>query len=444
MPSPRMSPRLPVSSPRAEHPLRDPSRRLAVGSALGVASGLAAAGAVYAATTRNPHAGPAAPGTPPPAADDQLVAFRGPHQAGIITPAQDRMHFVALDVVTDSAQELRDLLTTWTRAAERMTYGAEAAPGGAVGLGPYGVPTDTGEALDLPPSHLSITIGYGPALFERFGLGARRPQALVELPAFRGDDLDPAASGGDICIQACADDPQVAVHAVRNLIRLGFGVVAVRWSQLGFGRTSSTSTAQVTPRNLFGFKDGTNNLMAEDAAGLAEHVWIAPSDVAGESAWLAGGSYLVARRVRMHIEVWDRTNLQEQQDVFGRGKLKGEPLGATEEFDPIDFAATRTDGLPAIPLASHVRLAHADNLKGVRILRRGYNFIDGTDGQGHLNAGLFFIAFMRNPGTQFVPMQQALAATDLLNEYIEHTGSALFATPPGLTDTQDWGSQLFG
>lgn len=416
------------------------SRRGLLGVGAGVAAGaLAGGGAAYGLL----RADPAQRATASPAAAGQ-VPFRGAHQAGIVTPAQDRMHFVALDVVTDDAGELRELLTAWTRAAERMTYGAEAAPAGAVGGGPYRVPTDTGEALGLQPSNLTITIGYGPGLFERFGLGQRRPQALRELPAFRGDDLDPATSGGDITLQACADDPQVAVHAVRNLIRLGFGVVAVRWSQLGFGRTSSTSTSQATPRNLFGFKDGTNNLKAEDTAGLAEHVWVAPADVPGQAAWMAGGSYLVARRIRMHIEVWDRTHLQEQQDVLGRGKLTGEPLGQKQEFDPIDFSAKRTDGEPAIPLRSHVRLAHADHLGGVKILRRGYNFIDGSDGQGHLNAGLFFVAFMRDAHRQFVPMQRALAADDLLNEYIEHTGSALFACPPGLADGQDWGSQLFG
>ena len=104
---------------------------------------------------------------------------------------------------------------------------------------PYGVPQDTGEAYGLPASGLTLTIGFGPSLFDgRFGLADRRPAALKELPAFRGDDLDPARSGGDLCIQACANDPQVAVHAVRTLIRLGFGIVSVRWSQLGFGRTS--------------------------------------------------------------------------------------------------------------------------------------------------------------------------------------------------------------
>ncbi|MFL6096800.1 MAG: Dyp-type peroxidase, partial [Blastococcus sp.] len=195
-------------------------------------------------------------------APDDAVAFTGAHQAGIVTPAQDRLHFVAFDATTDSRDELVAVLKAWTAAARRMTGGQDAGPEGAVGGAQYAPPDDTGEAIGLPASGLTLTIGFGPTLFttadgtDRFGLAARRPAPLVELPSFPGDQLDPARSGGDICIQACANDPQVAVHAVRNLVRLGVGVVSVRWSQLGFGRTSSTSTGQATPRNLFGFKDG--------------------------------------------------------------------------------------------------------------------------------------------------------------------------------------------
>jgi deferrochelatase/peroxidase EfeB len=354
------------------------------------------------------------------------------------------MHFVALDVITKDRDQLREMLKAWTRAAERMTAGAEAAPGGVIGGGPYRAPEDTGEAYDLDASDLTITIGYGPSLFDdRFGLADRRPAALKDLPGFLGDDLDPARSGGDLCIQACANDPQVAVHAVRNLVRMGFGVVSVRWSQLGFGRTSSTTRNQVTPRNLFGFKDGTNNLKAEDTQALADHVWVQRADVPGAAAWMAGGSYLVARRIRMHIEIWDRTSLQEQQDIIGRDKGEGAPLGQKAEFDTLDFAKPGADGKPAIPVDAHVRLAHESQLGGVRILRRGYNFTDGSDGLGHLDAGLFFIAFMRDAHKQFVPMQKALAGKDVMMEYIEHTGSALFACPPGLAADEHWGQRLF-
>ena len=412
---------------------------------LGVGAGAALTGAV--AGVAGTYAAKRADASPSPAAahdPSAPVAFHGEHQAGITTPAQDRLHFVALDVTTDDREQLVTTLKAWTRAAERMTAGAEAAPGGVDGGGPYGVPQDTGEAYDLPASGLTLTIGFGPSLFDgRFGLADRRPEGFEDLPGFRGDDLDPARCGGDIAIQACANDPQVAVHAIRNLVRIGFGTVSVRWSQLGFGRTSSTSTSQVTPRNMFGFKDGTNNLKAEDPESLAEHVWVQPDDVAGKAAWMAGGSYLVARRIRMHIEVWDRTNLQEQEQVIGRTKGGGAPLGQAREFDTVDLAKPGADGQPAIPETAHIRLASHANLKGIRLLRRGYNFTDGTDGVGHLDAGLFFIAFCRDAAQQFVPMQKALAGKDALNEYIEHNGSAVFACPPGVKPGGWWGQTLF-
>ncbi|MBP2704067.1 deferrochelatase/peroxidase EfeB [Microbispora sp. RL4-1S] len=370
------------------------------------------------------------------------VPFYGGHQAGITTPAQDRLHFAAFDVTTRKRDELVDLLQRWTAAAARMTQGRDAGTFGAVGGDPEAPPDDTGEALGLPPSGLTLTIGFGTSLFdERFGLAGRRPPALADLPAFPGDDLQKDISGGDLCVQACAHDPQVAVHAIRNLARIGFGKVAVRYSQLGFGRTSSTSRAQTTPRNLMGFKDGTNNLKLEDTDMLREYLWAAPGD---GPDWMDGGSYLVTRKIRMHIETWDRAPLAEQQAIFGRDKGKGAPLTGAAEFDAPDFAKTGPDGKPVIAADSHVRLAHPSSHGGARLLRRGYNFVDGSDGLGRLDAGLFFMAYQRDPRTQFTPIQRTLSAKDALNEYIKHVSSGLFACPPGVVDAGDyWGRALF-
>jgi deferrochelatase/peroxidase EfeB len=284
-------------------------------------------------------------------------------------------------------------------------------------------PADTGEALGLTPARLTVTFGLGPSLFDdRFGLAASRPQPLRDLPALPGDELDPNRSGGDLCVQACADDPQVAFHAVRNLARIGRGAVTVRWSQLGFGRTSSTSRAQATPRNLLGFKDGTRNLKAEDAADLARHVWVA-GDRAGEPAWLRGGTYLVARRIRMLIEVWDRASLGDQEQTIGRHKASGAPLGGREEFDAPNLAR--------LPADSHVRLAAPASNEGTALLRRGYSFTDGLDDRlGQLDAGLFFLSFQRDPDA-FIRIQRRLGSTDALNEYIKHVGSGVWAIPPG-------------
>jgi deferrochelatase/peroxidase EfeB len=375
------------------------------------------------------------------------VPFHGPVQAGIVTPAQDRLHFVAFDVVTKDREQLIQLLKDWTAAAARMTAGQDAGPVGATAGILEAPPDDTGEAIGLPASGLTLTVGFGATLFrdasgkDRFGLAARKPAALADLPHFPGDTIDPAISGGDLCVQACANDPQVAVHAIRNLARIGMGVVSVRWSQLGFGRTSSTSTSQATPRNLFGFKDGTANLKAEETDLLREHLWARAGD---GPEWMTGGSYLVTRKIRMMIETWDRTPLGEQEDIIGRTKGEGAALGQAKEFDEIDLLSKTGDGKPQIPVDAHVRLAHPETNKGARLLRRGYNFVDGSDGLGRLNAGLFFMAYQRDPRTHFVPIQLNLARHDAMNEYVRHVSSGLFACPPGVSGPDDfWGRALF-
>ena len=377
----------------------------------------------------------------------QPIAFRGDRQAGIITPQQDRMHFAAFDVTTDNRDDIIALLRQWTDMAERMTQGEEAVADGAVGLNPYAPPDDTGEALGLPASKLTLTIGFGPSFFQkdgkdRFGIENKRPAALADLPKFTNEILDPNKCGGDICIQACANDPQVAVHAVRNLARVGFGTVAVKYSQLGFGRTSSTTREQSTPRNMLGFKDGTNNLKAEDTDALDKNVWVAKGD---GPDWLTGGTYLVTRRIRNRIEAWDRTTLLEQERVIGRQKGSGAPNGLTQEFEQLNFDLTNDKGTPLIDVDAHVRLVNPDHVGGVKMLRRGYNFTDGSDGFGHLDAGLFFIAFVRSPATNFIPVLAQMSG-DALNEYIFHTGTAVFACPPGVREGDSsayWGSTLF-
>jgi deferrochelatase/peroxidase EfeB len=405
-----------------------------VGAGAAVAGAGAAAGVLATDAMSNNEVAPTSGAA-------EAVPFYGRHQAGIVTPAQDRMHFVALDVRTEDRKELVQLLKDWTTAAERMTRGLEAKPGGAVEGLPEAAPADTGEALDLPASALTLTVGFGASLFDnRFGLADKLPPALAPFPRFAADELDPARSDGDICIQACANDPQVAVHAIRNLVRMGFGKVAVRWSQLGFGRTSSTSKTQTTPRNLFGFKDGTRNLKAEEQALLDKHVWVSPND---GPAWMTNGTYLVARRIRMHIETWDRTPLKEQEEIVGRTKGTGAPLGQVAEFDEPDLNVKGEGGIPVIAEDAHIRLASAETQNGTKILRRGYNFTDGTDGLGHLDAGLFFICFNRDSRKQFVPMQQTLSSKDKMMEYLEHTGSGHFAVPPGVSKGTHWGEALF-
>jgi deferrochelatase/peroxidase EfeB len=376
-------------------------------------------------------------------ASSDVVPFDGPRQAGIATPAQARLVFASFDVVSDKASDLSELLAVWTDAARKMTLGHPIGPI----EGPSEVPpVDTGEATGLPPSALTLTVGVGPTLFtkngeDRLGLAAKTPSRLRPLPALPGDVLDPARTGGDLCVQACADDPQVAFHAVRNLLRVGRGIVELRWLQLGFAGNTRTTTDGPTPRNLMGFKDGTRNLRVEDSGELDRFVWVGDEE---PQAWFRGGTYVVARRIRMLIESWDRDHLGDQENVIGRFKGSGAPLTGTREFDEPDFEAKRQDGEPVIPADAHIRLAAPEANGGMRMLRRGYAYTDGIDPRtGLLDAGLFFIAFLKDPDKQFIAIQRKLGLQDGLMEYLQHTGGGVWAILPGAQPGQNLGSGLF-
>lgn len=331
----------------------------------------------------------------------ERVPFRGRHQAGIATPQQQHAQVAAYDVSTRDVAHLAATLQAWTTAAERLTAGLPAT-------------RDSGEALGLGPARLTVTVGFGPSLFGRLGLAHLRPAALTDLPRFRGDALEPEWCGGDVVVQACADDLQVAHHAVRTLTRLAHGVLRPRWLQSGFlpGRSGST------PRNLFGFADGTANMRGTDAALLDRHVWAGAED----QAWMHGGSYLVVRRIRMRLEAWDASPLHEQEAAIGRSKATGVRL-------------------PRAP-HGHAAVARPESNGGARLLRRGYAFSDGIDRAGRMDAGLLFLAFQRDPRTQFTRIQHNLSAHDEMNEYVRHVGSAVFACGPGISGTGSWATPL--
>jgi len=407
-------------------------RRLLAGS------GLATAGLLVGASGGVGGVAGASGSNGAPESDGQIVPFVGAHQAGIATRAQKQLAFAAFDVSATTPRDLMTLLSTWTSAAAAMTGGRPVpGPEGA------GAPAaDTGEALGLGPSRLTLTVGFGPTLFDgRFGLASKRPEALADLPAFVGDQLDVLASNGDLCVQACADDAQVAFHAVHDLARLALGSATVRYLQLGFGRTSSTSSTETTPRNLLGFKDGTDNLQSDDRSQFDRFVWVGPDT---DQTWMAGGTYLVARRIRIGIEAWDRSPVPQQEATIGRYKLNGAPLGSSQEHDPVDLAAVGPGGTPAIPIGAHIRQASPHMNGGERLLRRGYSFSNGIDPQtGEFDVGLFFICFQRDPRTQFAAIQRRLAGSDQLSQFVTHTSSALFACPPGMGAGEDWGTALF-
>jgi deferrochelatase/peroxidase EfeB len=350
---------------------------------------------------------------------------------------QDRAYFAAFKVETTDASRLQSTLKELTSAAERMSRGLGAGAIGAVSGMPEAPPDDTGEALDLPPARVTMTVGFGASIFDaRFGFAKNKPAEFNELPRFAADQIEPEKLGGDILIQVCADDDQVAFHAIRNLIRISKGTLSVLWLQSGYSGASKAVSSPHTPRNLFGFKDGTSNLNAKDKAEAAQHLWV-------DRGWMAGGTYAAVRNFRFDIETWDRSALLEQEQVFGRNKGEGAPLSGGTEFTKPDFAAKNSFGETAIPTDSHMALAHPSHHGGAKMLRRAYNYSNGADRVGRIDAGMLFISFQKDLEKQFVPVQKALANNDRMNEYVTVIGSGAFACPPGLKPGQYWGYQLF-
>jgi deferrochelatase/peroxidase EfeB len=319
------------------------------------------------------------------------IPFYGRHQAGIATPAQAHLQFAAFDLTTDSARGLREVLSRWSAAAADLTAGRPytgEVPSGA------GTPTDPGEALGLGPSQLTLTFGVGPGPFDRASVGLRQRPGQLHV-----------------------------------LTRLVAGVAKLRWTQSGF---LPRFGAGQTPRNLMGFKDGTHNIRGDDEAALARFVW-----VGGEGPrWMRGGSFLVVRRIDIAFDSWDASTLALQQSTFGRQKVSGAPLSGAREHDPVNLSAVDSSGALVIPADAHIRVASEEANHGTRILRRGYFYAPDASakavdhGGRQLQGGLFFIAFVRDPG-RFIAMQRRLSTADALNAFTVHTASAIFAVPPG-------------
>jgi deferrochelatase/peroxidase EfeB len=434
--------------------------------------GFLAATAGLVAGTAGATATLAAPADPSLAmAGDGAHPFHGRHQAGIATPAQAHTYFAALDLTTTKRADVVALLQVWTAAAARLTAGlpiesfaqtdyAYATPPatGTVTTSAEADPVvttvpapDSGEAAGLGPSRLTLTFGFGPGLFEkdgkdRYGLARHRPDALGDLPHFVGDQLVPAHSGGDLSIQACADDPQIAFHAVRQLVRLAYDLADLRWTQTGFMPDPGPGK---TPRNLMGFRDGTNNIRVDDTEALDRFVWVGTEG----PAWMRGGSYLVARRIRIALEHWDRTRVAFQEQTVGRHKDSGAPLGQVDENAPVDLAAADKDGKPLIPENSHVRLALPASNGGARILRRPYSYNDGINMTAErwppwrqameYDAGLFFLCYQRDPRTGFTRIFEPMAKFDMMNQFVTHVGGGLFACPAGVDEGGFIGQGLF-
>ena len=382
-----------------------------------ISAGLVAAGA---------HADTAA-GTTVAGVDGlDRVAFHGPHQAGVVTPAQRAATFAAFDITAVSGGQLRELFQALTERARLLTAG-----GAPVDLGTGSPPADSAVLGPVVPTDgLSITVSVGASLFDqRFGLAEKKPLRLAPMRTFANDALDPAWCHGDLMVQICANNPDTVHHALRDIMKHTRAGIQLRYRLNGF---ISPPRPSGTPRNLMGFKDGTANPTPADAGGL---VWVTPA--LGEPAWTTGGTYQVVRLIHMLVEFWDRVSLIEQEKMFGRKRDTGAPLDGVVELDKPNYDQDPQGRL--IPLNSHIRLANprTPETDPGRILRRGYNYDRGVELNGNLDVGLIFCCYQRDISRQFEAIQTRLAE-DPLNDYIQAFGGGYFFTLPGITTPDDW------
>ncbi|WP_019932900.1 Dyp-type peroxidase [Nocardia sp. BMG111209] len=349
--------------------------------------------------------------------------FHGVHQAGIERSPAPGSHtvFTAFDVTVRTPAELVELLRALTDRARRLACGA--APDITT------PPSDDGLlGPDRPASAPTVTVGFGASLFERFGLSGRRPAALTTMPAFPNDRLRPGWCHGDLSVQLSAPDLDTCVHALRELGRATLGGLRPRWRIDGF---VSPPRPDGTPRNLLGFKDGTVNPRAAEYDRL---IWT--GKVPGP-AWIADGTYLVIRLIRMLVESWDRVDRTGQERILGRDRDTGAPLDGYRETDEPDYADDPQGVLT--PLTSHIRRANprtpdtADN----RILRRAFNYDQGVDELGNLDQGLVFLCYQHDPQRQFETIQRRLT-DEPLTAYIRPFGGGYFFVPPGVRDESDF------
>lgn len=347
----------------------------------------------------------------------EALPCHGVHQAGIVSALATHARYIAYTLRPETDRDaLERMFRVLTGDVEGLTSGS----------GPL---ADPEPELAGRPARLTITVGVGPDLVDRIG-PQLRPEWLAPLPPFERDRLSGDHDGGDMFFLLQADDELAVAHAARMLHRDMEGFAELHWIQRGFRQARGSEPDGATPRNLMGQVDGTINPHPEEET-FDSLVWLG-----ADAGWLEGGTALVLRRIRMELDTWDMVDRPGREQTIGRRLTDGAPLTGGDEHTPVDFEAKNELGLPVIPSYAHARRAHSND-PNERIFRRSVNYDD--DGE----AGQLFTCYQQNPLEQFVPIQERLDELDLLNEWITHTGSAVFAILPGFQPDEMLGGTLF-
>ncbi len=359
------------------------------------------------------------------------IPFDGVHQSGVLTQRPAQATYVALDSIAPGASELFEALGQLSTRARLLCQGT------AVGEAPIDDPPPDSGILGPynAPDSLTVNISFGHSLFDdRYGLHRHRPRHLGPMEPFPHDELDPARCGGDVLLQIAAGQRDTVMHTVRELMRAVSGTFAVRWMLDGFTTAQRDRDPRSSPRNLFAFRDGTANPPSHDAKMMDRLIW---AERNAEPGFAHDGTYVIVRVIRQHVEFWDRVGMFEQEQMIGRERVSGAPLGGAGQFDTPDFTADPHGR--RIPLDAHIRLANPRTAATAdqRMIRRSYNYDRGADEAGDLDCGLIFTAYNQNPNRQFKAIQVRLA-NEPMTDYITPVGGGYFFAPRGTRGPGDW------
>lgn len=173
-----------------------------------------------------------------------------------------------------------------------------------------------------------MTVSLGASFFDqRDWLLPYKPARLSRMKAFPNDALDADLCHGDLALQISSNTPDTNIHALRDILKNLPDLMVLRWKQEGSVPVlpPKPDGSHESARNFLGFRDGSANPDATNAALMDKIVWV--PEGGDEPAWTHGGTYQAVRIIRNFVERWDRTPLGEQERIIGRKKPTGAPFG---------------------------------------------------------------------------------------------------------------------
>lgn len=347
------------------------------------------------------------------------------YPSGIVDASQRYCVFAMFDMREGATRtDLQLLLARWTAAIATMQSGktlGKIRPD----FSESSVPKDMGETADLDPCSLTITTGFGRACSTSASVWKiSSPSTSTSLSGI-ASPTSAWCSRRRAATSACRSAPTTArLSSMR--FTLWPVLPAVRRSLPSCRKASCPirqSSDQPTPRDLFGFRDGTTN-PTEDQE-FEDFLWVKDT----KQEWLKNGSFMCYGRTIADVETWESDRISDQEQLIGRRKDTGAPLSNPngDEFDIPDLNARDANGDLLIDPNSHVAIT-SDQRLGFKVLRRSYNYWSGLNDHGDQNAGFLNCTYVNDPYRYWL-LRDDMGRYDRLNEYYYDDFRGVYAVP---------------